>query len=125
MAPLSLRCGPAVGRSGQCGRPGCRPSIRRTHKLYGPRYRLLYVRGGTRAIALNRWPTAATRNGLRSGTTNVPGAVGSTCTIAQAELTDEMARLTALRDTLETALLAEIDGLWINAQYRPSARRRA
>ena len=90
------------------------------HKLYGPKgIGCLYVRGGTRAIALE--PLAyggGQENGLRSGTTNVPGAVGfgEACAIAQAELTDEMARLTALRDTLETALLAEIDGLRINAR---------
>lgn len=90
------------------------------HKLYGPKgIGCLYVRGGTRTIALE--PLAyggGQENGLRSGTTNVPGAVGfgEACAIAQAELTDEMARLTALRDTLETALLAEIDGLRINAR---------
>ncbi|MCX6042572.1 MAG: cysteine desulfurase family protein [Caldilinea sp.] len=71
------------------------------HKLYGPKgIGCLYVRGGTRTIALE--PLA-----YGGGQENA---------IAQAELTDEMARLTALRDTLETALLAEIDGLRINAR---------
>jgi len=90
------------------------------HKLYGPKgIGCLFVRGGTRAIALE--PLAyggGQENGLRSGTTNVPGAVGfgEACAIAQAELVDEMARLAALRDALETALLTEIDGLLINAR---------
>ncbi len=90
------------------------------HKLYGPKgIGCLYVRGGTRAIALE--PLAyggGQENGLRSGTTNVPGAVGfgEACAIAQAELVDEMAGLAALRDALETALLAEIDGLLVNAR---------
>ena len=90
------------------------------HKLYGPKgIGCLYVRGGTRTIALE--PLAyggGQENGLRSGTTNVPGAVGfgEACAIAQTELMDEMARLTALRDTLEMELLTVIDGLLINAR---------
>ena len=90
------------------------------HKLYGPKgIGCLYVRGGTRTIALE--PLAyggGQENGLRSGTTNVPGAVGfgEACAIAQTELVDEMARLTALRDTLEMELLTVIDGLLINAR---------
>jgi cysteine desulfurase len=88
------------------------------HKLYGPKgIGCLYIRGGPRAIPLE--PLAyggGQENGLRSGTTNVPAVVGfgEASFICQAELPDEMIRLSRLRDQLESALLAQIDSLIIN-----------
>jgi cysteine desulfurase len=90
------------------------------HKLYGPKgIGCLYVRGGTRAIALEPLTYGGGQeHGLRSGTTNVPGVVGfgEACAIAQVEMPHEMARLAALRDRLEVELLAQIDGLLINGR---------
>ena len=47
---------------------------------------------------------------VRPGTMNVPGIVGlgAACALCQAEMADESPRITALRDQLETLLLAEI-----------------
>lgn len=88
------------------------------HKLYGPKgIGCLYVRGGTRSIALEPLLYGGGQeHGLRSGTTNVPGAVGfgEACAIAQTELSQEMARLQSLRDAIEAALQAEIPMLRIN-----------
>lgn len=90
------------------------------HKLYGPKgVGCLYVRGGTGKIALEPLTYGGGQeNGLRSGTTNVPGVVGfgEACAIAQAEAQQETMWLTALRDTLEADLLEKIKGLIINGR---------
>jgi cysteine desulfurase len=90
------------------------------HKLYGPKgIGCLYVRGGTRSIALEPLLYGGGQeHGLRSGTTNVPGAVGfgEACAIAQTELSQEMVRLQSLRDAIEAALQAEIPTLRINGR---------
>ncbi|MFN3983336.1 MAG: cysteine desulfurase family protein [Caldilinea sp.] len=90
------------------------------HKLYGPKgIGCLYVRGGTRSIALEPLLYGGGQeHGLRSGTTNVPGAVGfgEACAIAQTELSQEMARLQSLRDAIELALQAKIPTLHINGR---------
>lgn len=53
--------------------------------------------------------------GVRSGTLNVPGIVGlgRACTVAAAEMQQEMVRVRFLRDKLETALL-RIEGTSVN-----------
>jgi len=90
------------------------------HKLYGPKgVGCLYVRGGTRAIALEPLTYGGGQeHNLRSGTTNVPGIVGfgEACAIVRSELLQEMTRQMSLRDAIETALLVEIPGLRINGR---------
>ena len=54
--------------------------------------------------------------GYRSGTLNVPGIVGlgKACAIARAEMTEEAARVLALRERLRRGLLERIDGVSVN-----------
>jgi len=90
------------------------------HKLYGPKgVGCLYVRGGTRAIALEPLTYGGGQEyNVRSGTTNVPGIVGfgEACAIVRLELLQEMTRQTPIRDAIEAALLAEISDLRINGR---------
>ena len=71
------------------------------HKLYGPKgVGALYVRTGVPLAPL--WDGGGQESGLRSGTENVPGLVGlgAAAAIAQAEMSDEAARLVQIRDHL-------------------------
>lgn len=90
------------------------------HKLYGPKgIGCLYVRGGIRSIALEPLLYGGGQEqGLRSGTTNVPGAVGfgEACAILQTESALELERLQSMRDAIEAALLAAIPSLRINGR---------
>jgi cysteine desulfurase len=54
--------------------------------------------------------------GMRSGTLNVPGAVGmgKACEICQAEMDEEAARVRALRDRLYDGITARIDHVTLN-----------
>jgi len=88
------------------------------HKLYGPK--------GVGALCIRRrQPPVRLRplldgggqeGGLRSGTVNVPGVVGLACALklAVAELPVEPARLAALRNRLEAALLDRLGGVTVN-----------
>lgn len=53
--------------------------------------------------------------GMRSGTLNVPGIVGfgKACELARLEMADDAARLSKLRDKLETALL-QLEEAYVN-----------
>lgn len=85
------------------------------HKMYGPKGTgALYVRSGVRIGA--QIDGGGQERGMRSGTLNVPGIVGfgEACAIAQAEMGDESARLTRLRDKLKARLLSAIDDAHIN-----------
>ncbi|PKO22917.1 MAG: cysteine desulfurase NifS [Chloroflexi bacterium HGW-Chloroflexi-1] len=79
------------------------------HKFHGPKgVGLLYVRQGTRL-----WPTqtgGGQERGRRAGTENVPHIVGlaRALELAQADRTDENARLSALRERLAEGLCARI-----------------
>jgi cysteine desulfurase len=59
-------------------------------------------------------------NGLRAGSANVPGIVGTgmACRIAVENLETDMARLGELRDALEARILAELPDTWINGDRR-------
>ena len=73
------------------------------HKLYGPKgVGALYVRRKPRVRLAPIIDGGGHERGLRSGTLNVPGIVGfgKACEIAKAELSDEMKRLSTLRDRL-------------------------
>ncbi|MEJ5315288.1 MULTISPECIES: cysteine desulfurase family protein [Anaerolinea] len=93
------------------------------HKLYGPKgIGALYVRGGKRKIALRPLlEGGGQENGLRAGTSNVPGIVGlgAACEIIAAEIGNESTRIQHLRDELEENLLAKIPNLRINARFAP------
>jgi cysteine desulfurase len=88
------------------------------HKLYGPKgIGALFVRGGTHAIPLEPiWYGGGQENGLRSGTSNVPGIVGfgEAAHICTNELPDENIRIGKMRDTLEIDLRSAISSLKIN-----------
>jgi cysteine desulfurase len=79
------------------------------HKLYGPKgIGALIVRRGNRVSPLI--VGGGQEKGLRSGTVNVPGAVGfaRAIEIRQREMSDEAARLTRLRNRLRETLEREI-----------------
>lgn len=88
------------------------------HKVYGPKgVGALYVRARAPRVRLE--PIlfgGGHERGLRSGTLNVPGIVGfgRALEIALAGLADESARIAALRDRLEGAILAALDGVRVN-----------
>ncbi|HEV2720916.1 MAG TPA: cysteine desulfurase family protein [Thermoanaerobaculia bacterium] len=85
------------------------------HKLYGPKgIGGLYVRRGVRVDPL--LVGGGQERGLRSGTVNVPGAVGlgAAFRLRAAEMGEEAARLAKLRDDLREHILEEIDGASVN-----------
>ncbi len=88
------------------------------HKLYGPKgIGALFVRGGSNAIPMEPiWYGGGQENGLRSGTSNVPGIVGfgEAAHICTNELPDENIRIGKMRDTLEMELRSAISSLKIN-----------
>jgi len=90
------------------------------HKLYGPKgVGALYVRGGTNSILLEPiWYGGGQENGLRSGTTNVPGIVGfgDACSLAKLELETDFSRIQEMRDQIETHLTFQIPSMLINGK---------
>jgi len=85
------------------------------HKLYGPKgIGALYVRTGTRLQ--NIIQGGGHERNLRSGTENVPGAVGlaTASKIAAESMDEEAKRLTRLRDWLAKAILDNIKEAWVN-----------
>lgn len=85
------------------------------HKLYAPKgIGALYVGRGCRlAVQMHG---AGHENGRRAGTENVASIVGlgEACRLAGEMLTDEGARLCALRDRLYAGLLARVGGVRLN-----------
>jgi len=89
------------------------------HKFHGPKGSgFLYLRRGLR---LKPFVVGGSQErGRRGGTENVPGAVGLGEAAKQARLRlPEMARVSLLRETLETGLLARIPDLRVNASGAP------
>ncbi|MDX2166818.1 MAG: IscS subfamily cysteine desulfurase [Deltaproteobacteria bacterium] len=88
------------------------------HKLYGPKgVGMLYVRGRNPRVRLApQLHGGGHERGLRSGTLNVPGAVGfgRACAIAQREWAAESARLRQLRDRLHGLLTAGLGDVTLN-----------
>jgi len=88
------------------------------HKMYGPKgIGALYVRrrGGRVALA-PQVDGGGHEFGMRSGTLNVPAAVGfgEACAICGREMAEEAARLRTLRDRLRGRLEAGLDGVNVN-----------
>lgn len=90
------------------------------HKFYGPKgVGALYIRGGLRNIPLD--PIiygGGQENGIRSGTTNVPGIVGfgEAARICSIDTLIEMKQINTLRNELEENLKNQIPGILINAE---------
>ncbi len=86
-----------------------------SHKIYGPKgVGALYLRKGTRIA-----PQAvggAHERGLRAGTENVSGIVGfgEACYLAEKDLPEEAARLTALRDRMINRILTNVPDSILN-----------
>ena len=85
------------------------------HKLHGPKGAgVLYVRKGVKIE--NLLHGGAQERGFRAGTENVPAIVGlgKAIEIAQANLADNAARMTALRQRLIDGLMARVPGMRLN-----------
>jgi cysteine desulfurase len=91
------------------------------HKIYGPKgVGALYVRRKNPRVQLvAQMDGGGHERGFRSGTLNVPGIVGmgKACEIAQAELPQEMAHLTKLRDSLKEQILSQLDEVYVNGSW--------
>jgi cysteine desulfurase len=88
------------------------------HKIYGPKgVGALYVRKKNPTVLLtSQIDGGGHERNMRSGTLNVPGIVGfgKACEICANEMDSEGKRLSALRDSFETRLLA-LNDIKINA----------
>ncbi|HMK24774.1 MAG TPA: IscS subfamily cysteine desulfurase [Chitinophagaceae bacterium] len=87
------------------------------HKMYGPKgVGALYVRRKNPRVKVTaQIDGGGHERGMRSGTLNVPGIVGfgKACEICLNEMTEETARISKLRDKLETSLL-KIEEAYLN-----------
>ncbi len=87
------------------------------HKMYGPKgVGALYVRRkGPRVKVTAQMDGGGHERGMRSGTLNVPGIVGlgKACELAYQEMASEAARLSALRDKLESSL-SQLEESYVN-----------
>lgn len=87
------------------------------HKMYGPKgVGALYVRRKNPRVKVTaQMDGGGHERGMRSGTLNVPGIVGfgKACELARLEMGDDAARLSKLRDKLETALL-QLEEAYVN-----------
>jgi cysteine desulfurase len=87
------------------------------HKMYGPKgIGALYVRRKNPRVKVTaQMDGGGHERGMRSGTLNVPGIVGfgKACEIARLEMHSEAARLSALRDHLQTEL-SKLEETYIN-----------
>lgn len=87
------------------------------HKMYGPKgIGALYVRRKNPRVKVTaQMDGGGHERGMRSGTLNVPGIIGfgKACEIAIQEMESEAARLSAMRDRLESALL-QLEESYVN-----------
>jgi cysteine desulfurase len=88
------------------------------HKLYAPKgVGALYVRRKNPRVRLApQMHGGGHERGMRSGTLNVPGIVGlgKACEVAMAEMAEEAARVTGLRDRLYQGLHDALPGVALN-----------
>jgi cysteine desulfurase len=90
------------------------------HKFNGPKGAgALWIKRGTRATAI--LTGGKQERARRAGTENVPGIVGlgSAARLASGKLATEAPRIAALRDRLETEILARIPGTAVNGRREP------
>jgi cysteine desulfurase len=87
------------------------------HKMYGPKgVGALFVnRKNPRVKVTAQMDGGGHERGMRSGTLNVPGIVGlgKACELAEKEMFDDAARLSKLRDKLESELM-KMEEVYIN-----------
>lgn len=90
------------------------------HKLYGPKgVGALYLRGGSNSIPMVPiWYGGGQENGLRSGTTNVPGIVGfgEACSLFMVGLEEDYERIRKMRNDIEDRLTAQFPSIIINGK---------
>jgi len=88
------------------------------HKIYGPKgVGALYVRRRNPRVQIAaQIDGGGHERGMRSGTLNVPGAVGlgKACEVAYNEMESEAAYLRGLRDRLKAKLESELDYVHVN-----------
>lgn len=88
------------------------------HKMYGPKgVGALYVsRKNPRVKVTAQMDGGGHERGMRSGTLNVPGIVGfgKAAELARLEMASDMARISKLRDKLESALSKSLEEVYIN-----------
>jgi cysteine desulfurase len=92
------------------------------HKVYGPKgVGALFVARGVEKRLRAVITGGGQERGLRGGTLNVPGIVGfgAACALATQEMTQDAARLHALRDRLWNALRAQVEGVALNGAVAP------
>lgn len=89
-----------------------------SHKMYGPKgVGALFVnRKNPRVKVTSQMDGGGHERGMRSGTLNVPGIVGfgKAAAIAKEQMAEDAARLSKLRDKLESALLANLEEAYVN-----------
>ena len=94
------------------------------HKIYGPKgVGALYVRRRDPRVRLvAQMDGGGHERGVRSGTLNVPGLVGfgKACELGMERLGEDVPRIEAMRDRLETELLERLEGVVRNTP--PSGR---
>ncbi len=87
------------------------------HKMYGPKgVGALYVRRkNPRVKVTSQMDGGGHERGMRSGTLNVPGIVGlgKACELCMHEMDAEAARLSVMRDRLESSLM-ELEETYVN-----------
>ncbi len=94
------------------------------HKIYGPKgVGALYARRGVKVA--EQMHGGGHERGMRSGTLNVAGIVGlgAACALAAAEMEEEAARLTALRERLLRMLTARLERVRVNGADVSGNRR--
>lgn len=88
------------------------------HKIYGPKgIGALYVRKRNPRVRIAaQMDGGGHERGMRSGTLPVPLIVGfgKACEICEQEMTVEAARLTKMRDRLQTAIMAALEESYLN-----------
>lgn len=89
-----------------------------SHKMYGPKgVGALFVnRKSPRVKVTSQLDGGGHERGMRSGTLNVPGIVGfgKAAAIAKEQMHEDAARLSKLRDKLESALLENLEEAYVN-----------
>lgn len=88
------------------------------HKMYGPKgVGALFVnRKNPRVKVTAQIDGGGHERGMRSGTLNVPGIVGfgTAAELARKEMAQDAERLSKLRDKLQTALMANLEEVYVN-----------
>ncbi len=89
-----------------------------SHKMYGPKgIGALYVRKKSPRVRLvAQMDGGGHERGMRSGTLPVPLIVGfgKACELCEQEMATETTRLTAMRNRLEAAIMAELEESYLN-----------